>query len=549
PAALSPVPKGGPPSRMTEATMIGTVVGTRNTPNTPEVFHFWIPHDEESVAIGSMVKVEADGRRVFGSVEGMMSYSEVEDFLSHQLSRGGDPSAITPSEEQSIVVCKARVLKQDTDRPLRRGSVHYPSKRELREIFNMDGCDIPVGVFANTDGSRIAVRLNEDYLLGYEGAHVNISGMSGLGTKTSSVLFLLSSIFAHSKSRVACVLFNIKSDDLLYLDQPPAKLTKEDLDLYEACGIEPSGFKARFFAPFNAVGNVNSLRRDVEGFRWGYPEIENYIPSLLKAGDQDQKEKLDTAFYDLKKMARDKGIRSLSQILGFMRDELLLEERSWAELVRGSYKATWGKLYNQLKGLESKYTGLVTNYLEEVIELPYDALGDREVMVVDIQQLGFYPRKLVFEKVISEFMKRLEAKSLRVDKLIVFMDELNKYAPSQHNVAVASLKAKLVDISSRGRSIGMVLFGAEQFKSRIAETIIGNVSTDIVGKTKEAELSDPIYRTFSDEVKGKIRRFWKCDKLVDHELFDVPVFVKMPRPPCMLGSDMVKLVEGEVSLK
>jgi hypothetical protein len=528
--------------------MIGTVVGTKNMPNTPEVFHFWIPHDEESVAIGSIVKVEVDGRKVFGSVEGMMSYSEVDDFLLHQLSRGGDPSAVTPNEEQSIVVCRAHVLKQDADRPLRHGSVYYPSKRELIELFNLEGCHIPVGVFENTDGLRVPVRLNEEYLLGYEGAHLNISGMSGLGTKTSAVLFLLSSIFMHSESKVACVLFNIKSDDLLYIDQPSAKLTEEDLTLYKACGIEPGGFKARFFAPFDAVGDVNSLRRDVEGFRWGYPEIEDYIPSLLKAADQDQKEKLDTAFYDLKKMAKERGLRSLSQILGYMRDELLLEERSWTELVKGSYKATWGKLYNQLKGLESKYAGLVTNYLEEVIELPYDELGDREVMVIDIQQLGFYPRKLVFEKVISEFMKRLESKSLRVDKLIIFMDELNKYAPSQHSTAVASLKAKLTEISARGRSIGMVLFGAEQFKSKVDSNIIGNVGTDIIGKTKEAELADPTYKKFSDEVKGKIRRFGREDKLVDHELFDVPVFVKMPRPPCMLGSDLAKIVEGKMSI-
>ncbi len=529
--------------------MIGTVVGTKEKPNTPEVFHFWIPRVEETVAIGSIVKVEADGRCVFGAVEEMLSYSEVEDFLLHQLSRDGDPSASTPNEEQSVIVCKARVLKQDADRPLRRGSVYYPTKRELAELFNLEGCNIPVGVFINTDGSSIPVRIDEEYLLGYEGAHVNISGMSGLGTKTSAVLFLLNSIFAHARSRVACVLFNIKSDDLLYIDQPSAKLSKDDLELYRACGVEPGGFKARFFTPLNAVGGVNSLGKNVEGFRWGYHEIEDYIPSLLKAGDQDQKEKLDTAFYDLKKMARENGLTSLSEILNYVREELLLEERSWTELVKGSYKATWGKLYNQLRGLESKYSGLVTNYPEEVVDLPYAELSEREVMVIDIQQLGFYPRKLVFEKVISEFMKRLESKNLKVDKIIVFMDELNKYAPSHHSTAVASLKAKLVDISARGRGIGMALFGAEQFKSKVDESIIGNVSTDILGKTKEAELSEPIYRKFSDEIKGKIRRFGKEDKLVDHELFDVPVFVKMPRPPCMLGSDMAKIVEGEVSLQ
>ncbi len=520
--------------------MIGAVVGTRLKPNTPEEFHFWIPNSEETIAIGSIVKAVSGGREVFGVVNGMEAYSEVEDPLLHQLSRGGDPGMDGPNQEQSIIVCRATVLKQDVERPLRHGRVYYPTEEELVGLFDVEGCNIPVGVFANTDGTSVPVRLDERYLLGSEGAHVNISGMSGLGTKTSTVLFLLSSIFAHSNKKVGCILFNIKSDDLLHIDKDFAAMTQEDMAIYKECDIEPGGFDTRFFAPWNVLTGASSLRKDAEVFRWGYSEVEDFIPSLLKAGDQDQKEKLDTAFYDLKKMARDNGLTSFSQILGFMREELLLEERNWTELVRGSYKATWGKLYNQMRGFESKYGGLVTNYPNEVVELPYDELGDREFWVVDIQQLTFYPRKLVFEKVITEFMERLEKRKLKLDKLIVFMDELNKYAPAQAPTAVSSLKAKLVDISARGRSIGMALFGAEQFKSRIDENILGNVSTDIYGKTKEAELQEPIYRHLPDEVKGKIRRFKKGEKLVDHELFQTQIFVRTPRPPCMLGGEMAR---------
>jgi hypothetical protein len=157
--------------------------------------------------------------------------------------------------------------------------------------------------------------------------------------------------------------------------------------------------------------------------------------------------------------------------------------------------------------------------------------------------MGFYPRKLVFEKVISEFVERLESKKLEVNKIILFMDELNKYAPSHNSTDIASLKAKLIDISARGRSIGLALFGAEQFKSKVDQNIMGNVSTDIYGKTKEAELMDPLYKKFSEEVKEKIRRFKKGDKLVDHELYDAPIFIQMPRPPCMLGSDRTKLLK------
>jgi hypothetical protein len=515
---------------------LGPVVGTRGRPNTPDEFHFWIPEDEETVEIGTIVRVDTPAGSVLATVEEMLSYSEVEDFLQHQLSRGGDPETLTPNREQSITVCRARVLQQPRDRPLREGPVFYPSLAELQALFNVEGCNIPVGVFENTDGSRVPVRLDEDHLLGIEGAHVNISGMSGLGTKTSTFLFLLSSIFAHSRHRVACVIFNVKSDDLMYIDHPSPSLEDTDMEKYMVCDIQPRGFKARFFVPGGQVLMDGRTRPDVEGFRWGYREVERYIPSLLRSGSQDQKDKLATAFFDLRRMVRMQGLGSLSDVLEFMLEELMPDSRGGGDLVRGTYKATWGKLYNQLKGLESKYEGLITPYESEVMDLPYGDLGDREVWVIDIHALGFYPRKLVFEKVISELTEALESGGLEVDRLIIFMDELNKYAPSLASPDVSSLKAKLVDISARGRSIGISLFGAEQFKSKLDPNIAGNISTDIYGKTKEAELLEPIYGRFSKEIKGKMRRFKKEDKLIDHELYNAPVFVKMPRPPCMLGS-------------
>ncbi len=519
---------------------IGHAVGTKERPNTSEEFYFWIPREERTLAVGSIVKVLGENGPVYGLVDEMMSYTDTDDFLYHQLSRGGRPDLATPSREQSVMVCRARILKQETDRPLRTGVVMYPTQRELEDLLNQEGCDIPFGVFVNTDGSVTPVKVDESYVLGPEGAHVNISGMSGLGTKTSTFLFLLSSVFAHSRSKVACVMFNIKSDDLLYIDAPSDCLAREDHELYSICGIQPRGFRARFFAPMNILSEARSLRGDVETFRWGYEEIKDYIPHLLKSGDQDQREKLDTAFYDLKKMASERGLRSFSDILEFMRNELLLEDRHPTDLVRGSYKATWLKLYNQLRGFESKYGGLITGYEDEVVELPYESLGDREVWVIDLQQLDFYPRKLVFEKVISEFEARLEERSLKVDRIILFMDELNKYAPSQHSPDVVSLKAKLIDVSARGRSIGFSLFGAEQFKSKVEQNIMGNVSTDVYGKTKESELLEAVYRKFSDEIKGRMRRFGKDEKLLDHELFEAPIFVKLPRPPCRLGSDMLR---------
>ena len=61
--------------------------------------------------------------------------------------------------------------------------------------------------------------------LGPEGAHLNISGISGLAAKTSYCMFLLKAIQESYMKKdptddsVAFVLFNVKGCDLLALDQ------------------------------------------------------------------------------------------------------------------------------------------------------------------------------------------------------------------------------------------------------------------------------------------------------------------------------------------
>jgi len=98
---------------------------------------------------------------------------------------------------------------------------------------------IPVGLYTS-GGLEAPVYLDADFLLGPEAAHLNISGVSGLATKTSAVEFLLGSIFQHfpiHKGRIAAVCFNVKGPDLCFLDQPGAL---DDEIVFRAIeGIEP----------------------------------------------------------------------------------------------------------------------------------------------------------------------------------------------------------------------------------------------------------------------------------------------------------------------
>jgi len=87
------------------------------------------------------------------------------------------------------------------------------------------------------------VFLDLDFLDGSRGAHVNISGISGVATKTTYALFLLYALF-HSDALGAyatntkAIVFNVKGEDLLWLDTENARLTDEDRAEYARLGLD-----------------------------------------------------------------------------------------------------------------------------------------------------------------------------------------------------------------------------------------------------------------------------------------------------------------------
>ena len=111
--------------------------------------------------------------------------------------------------------------------------------------------------------------------------------------------------------------------------------------------------------------------------------------------------------------------------------------------------------------------------------------------------------------------------------------ELNKFAPSGN--VKTPLKEGLIDITARGRSLGLILFGAEQFASSVDKEIVENSSTYLFGRTENNELRTPNYSAFSDEVKTKLTMLPQEQLLVKFAKFPQPIFVRFPFPPCLPG--------------
>src|SRR3989441_9224357 len=62
-------------------------------------------------------------------------------------------------------------------------------------------------------------------------------------------------------------------------------------------------------------------------------------------------------------------------------------------------------------------------------DVPWGRFEDRAVYVVDVANVDPLGQVLVFARVVSKLRELLERRDLGVDAVVVFVDELNKFAP------------------------------------------------------------------------------------------------------------------------
>jgi DNA helicase HerA-like ATPase len=522
---------------------VGRVIATELKPSTPHQFHFLI-YNDAPVGIGSLVRVEENGRVVYGVVTDGSAYST--------------PGMEETAEGAATRLYTAAVLRQVPEEPLQPvplGAVRLASDPDVILALRMDGyttaeraTGIPVGLYA-AGGLESPVYLDGDFLLGPEAAHLNITGVSGLATKTSAVEFLLGSIFqtfpAH-KGSVAAVCFNVKGPDLCFLDQP-ADLSAEDRRQYARLGLTPEPFRdVRYYAPLKPDGvNLNTLRThdsladNTEPLIWGLREVLDYAEVVLNRDDIDAKADAFIDFLAERVVGReylDETLRprpfrveSFADLEDFFRRifDYLEGLGRGGEVWKTHHVATIRKVRNRLSNISTRSKGLVTDDGSSN-DLPWGQFRDRSVHVIDVAGLDPLAQDLVFARVVSKLREHLERRDLGVDHVVVFVDELNKYAPVEGPETY--VRKMLLDLSERGRYLGLVLFSAQQFRSQVQRRVVGNAGTAIYGRMDSDELATPGYATMSPAIKIKLATLPKGDLMLRHPHFTQPIFVKFPRP-------------------
>src|SRR5205814_1262001 len=187
--------------------------------------------------------------------------------------------------------------------------------------------------------------------------------------------------------------------------------------------------------------------------------------------------------------------------------------------------------------ISTRCAGLVTDE-GDVSDLPFGNFEDRTVYVIDVASLEEDAQDLIFARVVTKLREHLEKRDLGVNHVVLFVDELNKYAPGDGPDTY--VRKMLLDVAERGRYLGLVLFGAQQFRSQVHRRVVGNAGSIVFGRMDSDELATPGYQVLSPAIKIKLATLPIGELMVRHPHFTQPIFVRFPRPAVLRGRDGVE---------
>lgn len=299
---------------------IGRVLATEKAPTTMDKFTFWTNSDLKLHAFDIVKVKHIDDSYSFGVIENISHITDAQSFLTSFISSDfGDVTVDEPTLRVGMNFVEASVsFNKNLYTPVHNNAaVYLANAQEITMALGLDRIQNPLvcGSLKMYEGTpeeiTLPVNLNSKFILGPEGAHLNISGISGLASKTSYAMFLMKAIQEQYLSRdeddeesVAFVIFNVKGKDLMAIDRPndfsedgpeeKARVYQEYADM----NLTTEPFKqVKYFIPFSSNSSAKQStylsRDDVAEY------MENGQLQKFKYSYEDDKESLEMLFADI----------------------------------------------------------------------------------------------------------------------------------------------------------------------------------------------------------------------------------------------------------
>jgi DNA helicase HerA-like ATPase len=409
---------------------------------------------------------------------------------------------------------------------------------------------VPMGF--GRDGAP--VYLNADFLDGSRGAHVSISGISGVATKTSFATFLLYSVFRSGvlggggeSANSRALIFNVKGEDLLFLDHPNTRLDEATVDAYAKLGLIAGPFPdVRVYAPPRAgdssgTPDVSARHAGVDSFYWTLTEFcaGRLLPFVFADADDERQQYTMVVHAVTAHLARvaqpaDGGISLdgirigdyaslVDHIVNQLNDDATRNIWTGSAVGLGTVNAFARRLIASKKDLARLVRGDLAARRPHQINTAESA----QVTVVDLHNLPDRAQRFVVGVTLKTEFDRKEKAGTAKPLLFVVLDELNKYAPREGS---SPIKEVLLDIAERGRSLGVVLIGAQQTASEVERRIVANSAIRVVGRLDPAEASRPEYGFLPPAQRQRALLAKPGTMFVGQPEIPVPLCVEFPFP-------------------
>lgn len=526
---------------------VGRVIGTEDA--TP--LEFWVGVDPARyLQLDDVVALErhlpgGDVVHIYGMVAQVRARHEGARFDSDVflIEQGLLPAEI--SEAAQITATRFEPEMFVPPLPGQPVRVAVGEERERALFFDQMQKRLPVGL--SRSGEPLFVNL--EFLDGQRGAHVNISGISGVATKTSYATFLLHSLFTSGvlekrAINTKALIFNVKGEDLLFLDHANAVLDDEQRERYKLLGLPAEPFRSiSVYAPPRpggaAVPDVASRTTGVVAFFWTLEEFcHNDLLPFLFADAEDDRAQYTMVVYNVMAQLRrvlavgDGGVRLEGQEVRTFRDlaDLITQKVQsdddgpvWAgpAVGKGTANAFVRRLQSAVRHVERLVRGDQPDPGKNRINL------DRQVTVVDLHNLHDRAKRFVVGVTLRKAMEDKEGSGQSGELLFLVLDELNKYAPGD---GYSPIKEILLDVAERGRSLGVILIGAQQTASEVERRIIANCAVRVVGRLDPAEASRQEYGFLPPVQRQRATILKPGTMLLTQPEIPVPLVLEFPFP-------------------
>jgi hypothetical protein len=402
---------------------------------------------------------------------------------------------------------------------------------------------VPVGLTRSGE----PIYANIEFLDGTRGAHVSISGVSGVATKTSYATFLLYSLF-HSGAlgtdeiNSRAIIFNVKGEDLLWLDRPNTRMDETARLQYEKLGLPVGPFRSvALFAPAKRsttpMPDTGGRQEGVRPYLWSLRDFarERLLRFAFAEGDDPRAQVsfiIDRVEAVLAQAARDGAaddpgltldgtvLRSFDALVDVLDGPALdgMVPNAMAsgtlDAFRRRLHAAAGRMGHLVRG-DDAARGHTIDW------------ESQQVTVVDIHKLHSSAQMFVVGVLLKRMLNEKEAQGTSKPLVFIVLDELNKYAPRE---GWSPIHGVLLDIAERGRSLGVSLFGAQQTASEVERRVIANAALKVVGRLDAAEAERGEYGFLTKVARVRATLLQPGSMIVAQPEIPTPVLLTFPFP-------------------